>query len=404
MAYLGRADRLYPVGALPPPPSEPVAGLEVASSGVEPLDAVFGGLFWGDNVVWDAAEPGAAEPFYAAVAAAAGYETRIAVCVGEDGAERPGFEVVDARPGREHHDPEPLMRALDLRCQTAERSLLLFDGLDVMVQQWGAVAAEQFFVRCCPRLLELGAVAYWTLPPAGAHPRLRRAVEDVTQCIIAVGDDFVRIDKAQGRPSGVEGHLFRLQIVGDRPQLTAAPMAARVGAAIRGARLRRHLSESDLAQLAGVSPGAISRAETGEEVLSLETLLDLAEKLDLTLDELLRGELSVGYRLGRPPYRARGRIARGEERTPLLDDPETGLRAFLVRLPPSATVAPHLTHEGLEFVAVASGLVQVLLATGSPVLRGGEVLLVEDTSITGWRNLGADAAALFWILRDPRRR
>jgi transcriptional regulator with XRE-family HTH domain len=361
---------------------------------------VLGGIFWGDNVVWEPVEPGAAEPFYDAVAAAAGYDTRIAVRVAEGGPERPGFETVDARPGRELHGPEPLLRALDLRCQAVERGLLLFDGLDVMVEHWGAIAAEQFFVRCCPRLLELGAVAYWTLPPPGAHPRLRRAVDDVTQCIFSTGGDRLRIDKAQGRPPGVEGHVFHLRIVGDQPQLEAAPMAARVGAAMRAARLRRRLSESELAGLAGISPSAISDAEGGEQVLPLETLLELADKLDLTLDELLRGDLSSGYRLGRRAYRPRGRIGPGDERVPLLDDPRTGMRAYLVRLPPSGTVAPHLTHEGLELVAVASGLVQVMLTTGSPVLRGGEVLLVEDTSITGWRNIGAGEAALFWILRD----
>jgi transcriptional regulator with XRE-family HTH domain len=361
---------------------------------------VLGGIFWGDNVVWEVAVHAAAEPFYAAVAATAGYDMRICVRVGENGSGRPGFELVDARPGRELHQPEALLRALDLRCQDGERGLLLFDGLEVMVEKWGAVAAEQFFVRCCPRLLELGAVAYWTLPPASAQPRLHRAVEDVTQCIFSVGDSRVRIDKAQGRPPGVEGHVFSMELADGRPQLAAAPMAVRIGAAMRGARLRRQLSQSDLADLAGVSAATIAQVEGGEHVLPLETLLGLADRLDLTLDELLRGEAVAGYRLGRRHYSPRGRVARGSERIPLLDDPETGLRTYLVRLPPHGTVAPHLTHQGLELVAVVNGLVQVLLATGTPVLRGGEVLLVEDTSITGWRNLGADAASLFWILRD----
>jgi hypothetical protein len=37
------------------------------------------------------------------------------------------------------------------------------------------------------------------------------------------------------------------------------------------------------------------------------------------------------------------------------------------------------------------------------VLRAGEALLAEDLPMTGWRNLGAGDAALFWILRDARR-
>jgi hypothetical protein len=29
--------------------------------------------------------------------------------------------------------------------------------------------------------------------------------------------------------------------------------------------------------------------------------------------------------------------------------------------------------------------------------------LLDETPITGWRNLGVGEATLFWILRDPRR-
>jgi hypothetical protein len=73
-----------------------------------------------------------------------------------------------------------------------------------------------------------------------------------------------------------------------------------------------------------------------------------------------------------------------------------------VRIPPRATVEPHLRHKGIELVAVAGGLVQVVLASGRPVLRAGETLLADDEPMTGWRNLGAGEATLFWILRDAR--
>jgi hypothetical protein len=50
-------------------------------------------------------------------------------------------------------------------------------------------------------------------------------------------------------------------------------------------------------------------------------------------------------------------------------------------------------------VAVASGLVQVLLSSGAPVLRQGEALLVEEASIAAWRDLCDREAMLFWISR-----
>jgi transcriptional regulator with XRE-family HTH domain len=369
---------------------------DVASSGVAVLDELLGGLYWGDNVVWEVARPAAGDAFYGCAAAVAGYDGRIAIRVDDSGPPPAGFDVVEAG------QPAPLLHELDARCRRGERNLLLFPGLDAMAALWDARTAEAFFARCCPQLLRLGAVAYWTLPAGGAYPRLRRTVEEVTQCVFAVGDDRLRIAKAEGRPPGVAGTVFRLQIEDGIPRLSPAPIAARIGTALRAARTKRHLSQSDIARLLGVSPSSISQAERGQSGLSLETLLDLAGKLDMTLDELLRGELASGYRLGRlhqPPRRSASASPRP---IALLDDPEVGLRSYLVRIPQGATAEPHLRHKGIELVAVAGGLVQVLLATGRPVLRAGETLLAEDAPMTGWRNIGAGEAALFWILRDPR--
>ncbi|MDQ3874332.1 MAG: helix-turn-helix domain-containing protein, partial [Actinomycetota bacterium] len=177
-------------------------------------------------------------------------------------------------------------------------------------------------------------------------------------------------------------------------------IAARIGTALRATRTQRQLSQSDLARLAGVSPSAISQAERGQRGLSLETLLELTGRLGTTVDELLRGDVVAGYRLGRRHHPRTRRGDSAHQPLPLLDDPAAGLRAYLVHLPPRQSGSPHIAHKGIELVAVANGLVQVILANGRPVLRRGEVLLVEATSVEGWRNLGPSEVTLFWILRD----
>ena len=47
------------------------------------------------------------------------------------------------------------------------------------------------------------------------------------------------------------------------------------------------------------------------------------------------------------------------------------MRAYLVSLPRSATVEAPFAHKGAELVGVVSGLVQVMLSSGRPVLRRG---------------------------------
>ena len=383
---------------------EPGLDSDVASTGVAELDEALGGLFWGDNVVFEVAGGAAAAPFYRAVAASdVAYDRRLFVRLEDGSATYQGFDVVDAGRKSRLAEPAPLLHAVFERCHGSERNLLLFDGLGTMAARWGSDTAARFFARCCPQLLELGAIAYWCMPAGDEYVALRRTVEEITQCIFRVDQERLRIAKADGRPPGVEGSVFRCSEEDGLPVLTPAPIVARIGAALRSARLQRSLSQSDLARLAGVSPSAISQAERGQRGLSLETVLQLSAKLNVTLDDLLRGEVATGYRLGRRGSPPRRRAAEGGEPLPLLDDPAAGLRAYLVRLPRRGSAKPHVSHKGVELVAVAGGLVQVVLPTGRPVLRTGEVLVVEEAPIVSWRNLGVGEAALFWILRDSRR-
>jgi transcriptional regulator with XRE-family HTH domain len=372
-----------------------------ATSGIADLDRTLGGLFWGDNVVWELRQNASAEPFVRALVSAGGQAEAFAhVSFDGSGTDGERIDVIDASAGGAHARPGELLTAVRAYAGRAERTILVFDALDAMAERWGAEIARRFFVRCCPMLLEIGAIAYWSIGSSDALAALRREVEQITQCVLVVDDHRVRIAKADGRPPGVEGSVLTVSRHDDEIRLTASPAAARLAAALRSLRQRRNLSQTDLARLAGVSPSAISHAERGQSGLSLDTLLDLSARLNVTLDELLRGDAVRGYQLARrhdPSERS------GSTLLPLLDELGVGLRVFLARLPPRASGQPDERHKGVEAVTVASGLVQIELGDRRAALRAGEALVAEASSITGWRNVGDGEALLFWILRDPRR-
>jgi transcriptional regulator with XRE-family HTH domain len=372
-----------------------------ATSGITDLDRTLGGLFWGDNVVWEVRRQASADPFVRALVAAGNQADAFAYVTFDGAVAYEGIDVIDASADGPHARPGELLSAVRAYALKAERTILVFDPLDAMAERWGAEIARRFFVRCCPMLLEIGAIAYWSIGSADALAPLRREVEEVTQCVLVVDDHRVRISKADGRPPGVEGSVLTLSLLEDgEMRLTATHAAARLAGALRSLRARRDLSQSDLAELAGVSPSAISHAERGQSGLSLDTLLDLSARLNVTLDELLSGDDVRGYQLARrhdPSERT------GSTLLPLLDELGVGLRVFLARLPPRASGQPDERHKGVEAVTVASGLVQIELGDRRAALRAGEALVAEARSITGWRNVGESEAMLFWILRDPRR-
>lgn len=370
------------------------------STGLEALDAVLGGLYWGDNVVWQL-DSAPTDPFFAAIARRSeDFDTRTFVSLGGTPAAlcSPGLTVVDAGPGSGLEHPADLLREIHRVCHPGGRRLLLFEPLERMVEVWGASGARGFFGRCCPLLLDVGAIAYWSMNLRTTPLTVRETVESVTQCVLRVDERSVRVTKAEARPEGVRGSVLHWHVEDGMPVLSEADVIARVAASLRAVRRGRELSQQELAKLAGVTASAISQAERGERGLSLATLARLSSALGLTIDDLLHGEDPEVYRIGRRTDDPRHA---SEQAIPLLGDAASDLRIELVRLDTREAGRPGEQQAGRGIVAVANGLVQVQIAGGTPAVRAGEVLVADSDRVDGWRNIGQGEAVLFWIVAPP---
>jgi transcriptional regulator with XRE-family HTH domain len=269
------------------------------------------------------------------------------------------------------------------------------EGLDVFARRLGPARALGFFSRVCPQLFDLGALAYWRAPLSLTSSFLD-SVRKVTQCVFQISGGHLRVVKAEGYGLRTEGRLFRVESGEDgTPRLRAERSLGRLAVGLRQLREQRHLTQAELAKLAGVSPSAISQAEAGHRGLSLDTVVALTDRLQMSIDTLLAYEPAADYVLAR-----RDRGAKSQAPIPLLDDPDAGLRAYLVLLAPGEAGAPPVVHKGVELVVVATGLVQLDLGTDMPVMRAGDAVLARRIAVAGWRNLVASPARLFWILRD----
>jgi transcriptional regulator with XRE-family HTH domain len=370
------------------------------TTGLGALDDVLGGLYWGDNVVWQL-DSAPAEPFYEAIARRGqDYDSRTFISLSGPVApfDVAGLDVITAGPGTGLEHPVDLLREIHRICQPGGRRLLLFESLDSMVGVWGTSSTRGFFGRCCPMLLDVGAIAYWSMSAQATPLTVRDTVESVTQCILRVDERIVRVAKAEGRPQGTRGSVLHWHDEDGRPVLSPADIIARVAASLRSIRRRRELSQHDLAQLAGVTASAISQAERAERGLSLATLARLSSALGLTIDDLLHGEDPEVYRIGRRTEDPQ----RGLERMiTLLGDIDSALRVDLVHLNAREAARPGDHVQGTGIVAVATGLVQVQIAARTPAVRSGEVLVADSDRVEGWRNIGQGEAVLFWIVVAP---
>ncbi|KAA3637647.1 MAG: XRE family transcriptional regulator [Armatimonadetes bacterium] len=363
------------------------------STGEPALDGLLGGLLPGDNIVWVGDRPELHDRIESAfLKTAAAPATLVVLSDAPDPQVPPGVEMVDGRSGRPHADLLALEREIIRRGSQPGARIVIRD-LDALVRRLGPKAALGFFTRTCPRLFDLGAIAYWRASRPEASPILD-GVQRVTQCVVDHTAGRLRVVKAEGRPHAV-GRIFDVEAGTKGISLEEVRALGRLADGIRRLRASRGLTQSAIAQLADVSPSAISQVESGQRGLSLDTLLTLGQALNVSIDELIGYQPDQGYILAR---RDRDPAQRGV--IPLLDNPDTGLRAYLVILGAGESGEPHAVHKGAELVLVGTGVVQIVLNEETPVLRAGDALLVTTDAIHGWKNLLPETTRLFWIVRD----
>ncbi len=297
------------------------------SSGVPDVDALLGGLILGDNVVWVVEDTNAVRHVEDALVrevlsrgercfyvSAAGELARVQARFG------PGVTVLDARARGPYGDAAVLETAIIEGARSNPPGYVVIDGLVRFAHRWGSAKAVAFFSRVCPRLFDLGAVAYWRAPRAEHGASFIEQVTNVTQCVLEVGRGHLRVVKAEGRPASVQGRVLRLELSDGMMRLEEERTLGRLAQGLERVRRERNLSQSELARLAGVGQSAISQAEAGRRGLSLETVILLSERLGIGVDDLLSSVRPGGYVLARRPRTLE------EGNTALLDDPKAGLR------------------------------------------------------------------------------
>jgi transcriptional regulator with XRE-family HTH domain len=374
---------------------------ERLKSGVSDLDDLMDGLILGDNVVWVVDRTDIlrrVEDAFLVEGVARGQPCSYVTASTDPARLRqrlgPAVSILDARARGAYGDPMVLERAIIEGSGGTPPGCVVVDSLDRFARRWGPGRAITFFSRVCPRLFDLGALAYWRVPRKDLSSSFIEQITQVTQCVLQVTDGHLRVVKAEGRQGSVQGRLLRVVLVDEGLHLEDERALGRVGRGLERLRQERNLTQTDLARLVNVTPSAISQAEAGRRGLSLDTLLVLCERLGIGLDDFLSTVPAAGYVL------ARRERASSAGTTALLDDPKAGLRAYLVRLGPEESATPPLQHKGTELVMVASGLVQVTIGPDTPVMRAGDAVLATRAGVSAWRNLLNEPALLFWVLRD----
>lgn len=175
-----------------------------------------------------------------------------------------------------------------------------------------------------------------------------------------------------------------------------------LGSRLRGLRKERGLSQRELADLAGLSPNAISLIERDQISPSVATLQRLAGALSIRMsyffDEL--DEMHVVYsRAGRRPQIASKDVTIEGLGAKLVGQE---MEAFFVTLAPGAdTPTTHVVHAGHEFVCCLAGSLEYVVAGAAYPLEPGEYLMFEANLPHCWRNSAEQESRFLLMLHSP---
>lgn len=182
----------------------------------------------------------------------------------------------------------------------------------------------------------------------------------------------------------------------------------RFGEKLRAVRERKGFTLKVVAQAAGVSESLVSQIERNRVSPAIDTLLSLADALDIDLEYLFEE-----YRRERPV-----RVIRANERRhvdesgityeevvrPVEGDGAHAIESYYITIPAGAeTKRGSYGHLGREFGIVTEGSGELLYETTTYPLEKGDSISFSATAPHTLKNTGKVPFRALWVVTPPQR-
>lgn len=422
------------------------------SSGVSYLDRLLGGLFIGDNVVWHDDAGRLASPFCLNFLQTSLALQKPVIYVSFDRspknlldklgglAESPDLTILDGFTcGKgasspifmkfyEEPDPEQLCQVQMIEKPRDMDSVmesiyglhetlsgdvrLIFESMTGMQKIWGDEGAiVKFYSHSCPRLYELDTIAYWIMEKLAHSQAVRAQINQIAQVAIDLsikrGTTILTILKAENRgiEDAREPHRYWTK---DRTisfdEESHARGQVNLGLRIKELRIKRGLSQAELAKFVGVTASTISQVEANIIYPSLPALLKMAEVLAVDICSVFQRAVEREKRMIFPAAEAVTvgfpNLPKGTLEGVLLTAPDfdAKMEPYIIEIEPNADLPAHFfIHKGEEMGYVLSGKLRMSVNKAVYTVRAGDVIYLGSDMPSEWRNPGPNIARLLWI-------
>jgi transcriptional regulator with XRE-family HTH domain len=157
-----------------------------------------------------------------------------------------------------------------------------------------------------------------------------------------------------------------------------------IGLRIREVRLRDRLTIADVAHLAELSPGMLSKIENGQATASLDALVRISNALGAPVASLFKSYGAPGgaarlVKAGEGMEVVRRGTAKGHTYHLLSYDqgPRKRFEPFLISMDDASEVFPTFEHDGTEFIHMLAGRLEYRHGDATYLLEPGDSLTFD---------------------------
>ena len=282
----------------------------------------------------------------------------------------------------------------------------IFDSLTGMQDLWGDENnTYQFFTYMCPRLYDLGTVAYWILEKDAHSQKFKANLRHITQIVLDLykrkDSLYMKALKLTGRQQrdAFKPHLYEIHGSDVTITFPRKELHSDIGSRLREVRVKNGMSQKELAGRVNLTPSFISQLENNQISPSLSSFLQICAALGVNPAHFIVNSMPEPLAFFFKRERVLSSPAPLDEGTkvcPIVNGEKISARIII--LSPEMSLPRHLLSDRApEFVYLMHGDISVSLKGRKERLHAGDSVYLKNTFPSQWKNEGGDDAELLVI-------
>ena len=184
-------------------------------------------------------------------------------------------------------------------------------------------------------------------------------------------------------------------------------MKYQFGDKIRAVREKKEYTLKYLAEKAGVSDSLISQIERNKVSPAIETLLNIAEALDIDLEYLFSDykrskNVSISRKGARKTVAMNGVVYEQVSRT-TNEKEKFALESFIIKIPKGQkSGSSEYGHTGKEMGYILGGRAEFITGNDSYILESGDGISFDSDIPHILKNIGEEELTAFWAITPPK--